>query len=460
MPKQLKKVVDTDKFSYFIRYFAVFTLIFGLITVIIFQLMRSTMYQNTDNTLKRIQNEPALLVGFAIARTYEPDSEFIIQDSPTEDFQASSSTTASSVEPTPPKEKKTGDQMRLGTNTHVLLYNTSGELINPDNFTGLSELKLDKKNLGEIKELEVDTTFGLNEYYRYVTIELSDSDLGNYSGYDIKCATILVNITQIKSSISTYESTVLVVMVSAWLVSIIASIYLSNISMKPILISYQKQKDFVENASHELRTPLAVLQNRLESLFRHPEATILESSESIGSSLEEVRNMRLLTTNLLNLARRDDGLNVDMVDVPPTFFDEIFENYSMIADENGKTLTVNNLIHQTIRTDKVLVKQLLTILFDNAMKYSDEDGIIQLTANIKDRYAYFTVADNGLGISDEDKKKIFDRFYRVDKARTRQKGGFGLGLSLAKQIIKTLNGHISVRDNQPKGTVFEVRIPK
>ncbi|WP_330873086.1 histidine kinase dimerization/phospho-acceptor domain-containing protein, partial [Streptococcus suis] len=96
-------------------------------------------------------------------------------------------------------------------------------------------------------------------------------------------ATILVNVSQIKSSIETYESTVAIVMVSAWLISILASIYLSNLSIRPILISYQKQKDFVENASHELRTPLAVLQNRLESLFRHPEATILESSESIGS---------------------------------------------------------------------------------------------------------------------------------------------------------------------------------
>ncbi|MBS8053072.1 cell wall metabolism sensor histidine kinase WalK, partial [Streptococcus suis] len=84
----------------------------------------------------------------------------------------------------------------------------------------------------------------------------------------------------------------------------------------------------------------------------------------------------------------------------------------------------------------------------------------QITANIKDKSVYFTVADNGLGISDADKKKIFDRFYRVDKARTRQKGGFGLGLSLAQQIIKTLGGKISVRDNQPKGTIFEVGLPK
>ena len=83
-----------------------------------------------------------------------------------------------------------------------------------------------------------------------------------------------------------------------------------------------------------------------------------------------------------------------------------------------------------------------------------------MTANIKDKLVYFTVADNGLGISDSDKKKIFDRFYRVDKARTRSKGGFGLGLSLALQISNSLKGTITVRDNQPKGTIFEVRLPR
>ncbi|MEI4363071.1 sensor histidine kinase [Streptococcus suis] len=459
MPKRIRKLVYTDKFSFFIRYFAVFTLIFGLMTAIIFQLMRSTMYQNSDNTLKRIKEEPAMAVGFAIARTYEPNSVFILQDSPTSEETTSSSSDSMPV-PKDQKNTRDGDQLRLGVNTHVLLYSKSGEMVNPDTFTGLADLLLDKEKLGEIKEATVESSFGMSEDYRYVTIELATDELGYYSSYDIKYATILVNVSQIKSSIETYESTVAIVMVSAWLISILASIYLSNLSMRPILISYQKQKDFVENASHELRTPLAVLQNRLESLFRHPEATILESSESIGSSLEEVRNMRLLTTNLLNLARRDDGLKVDMIDVQPNYFDEIFANYLMIAEENGKTLTVNNLIHQPIRTDKVLIKQLLTILFDNAMKYTDDDGRIQITANIKDKSVYFTVTDNGLGISDADKKKIFDRFYRVDKARTRQKGGFGLGLSLAQQIIKTLGGKISVRDNQPKGTIFEVGLPK
>ena len=457
MSKRFKKIISTDKFSFFIRYFAVFTLIFGLMTAIIFQLMRSTMYQTSDSTLARIKDAPALVVGFAIARTYEPNSEFIIQDGNIAD--ESDSAESNSDTPNSPKNQK-DDQLKLGYNTHVLLYSNDGVVVNPDNFTGLSDLSLDKKNLGEIKEATVDSTFGGSEDYRYVTIELAPDDLGYYSSYDIKYATIFVNVSQIKSSIETYETAVAIVMVSAWLISILASIYLSNLTMRPILISYQKQKDFVENASHELRTPLAVLQNRLEGLFRHPNATILESSESIGSSLEEVRNMRMLTTNLLNLARRDDGFKLDIVEVPPSYFDEIFENYMMIADENGKTVTVNNLIDQPIRTDKVLVKQLLTILFDNAMKYTEEDGAIQVTANIKDKLVYFTVADNGLGISDSDKKKIFDRFYRVDKARTRSKGGFGLGLSLALQISNSLKGTITVRDNQPKGTIFEVRLPR
>lgn len=460
MPKQLRSIVSTDKFSYFIRYFAVFTLIFGMITVIIFHLMRSTMYQTIDDSLMRVKDAPAMIVGFAIARTYDQNVEMVIDSSTTNESSPDTSSSGKVKEEMPPKSIGGNHEMKFGANTHVLLYSKNESLLNPDNFTGLSEFKVDKSSLGEIKEVTIESPFGSEEHYRYISIELSEADLGYYSDYDIACATVLINVTQIKSSILTYESTVLIVMISAWLVSIFASIYLSNISMKPILISYQKQKDFVENASHELRTPLAVLQNRLESLFRNPEATILDSSESIGSSLEEVRNMRLLTTNLLNLARRDDGLKADLVEVPASYFDEIFENYSIVAEENGKTLTVNNLIHQTVRTDKVLLKQLLTILFDNAIKYSDEDGVITLTANVKERHLYFTVADNGLGISDADKKKIFDRFYRVDKARTRQKGGFGLGLSLAKQIIKTLNGHITVRDNKPKGTVFEVRLPK
>ncbi|WP_084741015.1 sensor histidine kinase, partial [Streptococcus sp. HMSC071H03] len=269
---------------------------------------------------------------------------------------------------------------------------------------------------------------------------------------------VFINISQLEQTSQNHEQLIVVVMISFWGISLIASVYLARVSVKPLLESIQKQKSFVENASHELRTPLAVLQNRLETLFRKPEATIMESSESIASSLDEVRNMKMLTTNLLNLARRDDGIKPEIGDVEPNFFNTTFTNYEMVAAENGKTFRFDNRIHRMIKTDKTLLKQLMTILFDNALKYTDEDGVIELTISANDRNLFLKVSDNGPGISTADKKKIFDRFYRVDKARTRQTGGFGLGLSLAKQITEALKGTIAVKDNKPKGTIFEVKI--
>ena len=110
----------------------------------------------------------------------------------------------------------------------------------------------------------------------------------------------------------------------------------------------QKQKAFVENASHELRTPLAVLQNRLETLFRKPEATIWNRVRILHPDLDEVRNMKLLTTNLLNIARRDDGLKPEMEDIEPSFFDQTFSNFEIIAEENGKIFRGDNQVAKSL----------------------------------------------------------------------------------------------------------------
>ncbi|MDN6770786.1 MAG: HAMP domain-containing histidine kinase, partial [Lactococcus sp.] len=218
------------------------------------------------------------------------------------------------------------------------------------------------------------------------------------------------------------------------------------------------QKNFVENASHELRTPLAILQNRLELLFQRPTATIIDQSENISQSLAEVRNMRILTSNLLNLAKRDDGLKVELSDVDHTYFEAIFENYQLLAENSQKQFSSNVVLKGSVKLDEGLIRQVLTILFDNAVKYSDPDSDITMTVDKIGQNLTITTADNGYGISDDDKKKIFDRFYRVDKARTRQKGGFGLGLSLAKQIIDACGGKLEVQDNQPKGTKFIIKL--
>src|SRR5574341_1740151 len=246
---------------------------------------------------------------------------------------------------------------------------------------------------------------------------------------------LFVNVNQRSESLARSQFIIMTTMISFWLISLFASIYLAHWSQKPVLIAYEKQKNFVENASHELRTPLAILQNRLELLFQRPTATIIDQSENISQSLAEVRNMRILTSNLLNLAKRDDGLKVELSDVDHTYFEAIFENYQLLAENSQKQFSSNVVLKGSVKLDEGLIRQVLTILFDNAVKYSDPDSVITMTVDKIGQNLTITTADNGYGISDDDKKKIFDRFYRVDKARTRQKGGFGLGLSLAKQII-------------------------
>lgn len=433
MFNKIKNNWYAEDFSYFIRNFGVFTLIFSAMTLIILQVMHSSLYTSVDEKLLALSNNPQNVIQLAVNRASEN-----LKDINGGDVSSNS-------------DKK----VTISSNTEVILLDSNlNQLVTGNRFLGLDKITFNKKDLNHIRQLHVINSYGQDEVYRAVLTEMNIDTVST----NIKYAAVLINTSQLEQISQNHEQLIVVVMASFWILSILASLYLARVSVKPLMESIQKQKSFVENASHELRTPLAVLQNRLETLFRKPEATIMESSESIASSLEEVRNMRFLTTNLLNLARRDDGIKPELEEVEPDFFNATFTNFEMIASENNRVFRFENRIHRTIITDKLLLKQLMTILFDNAVKYTEEEGDIYFEISTTERSLYLTVADNGIGISAADKKKIFDRFYRVDKARTRQKGGFGLGLSLAKQIADALKGSISLKDNKPYGTIFEVKI--
>lgn len=433
MFKKIKKNWYAEDFSYFIRNFGVFTLIFSAMTLIILQVMHSSLYTSVDEKLLSLSGNPQDVIQLAVNRATDE----------VKDFNSQSVTPSTDKKPT------------VSSNTEVILLDSNlNQLVAGNRFLGLDRVTFNKKDLNHIRQLHVQNSYGQDEIYRVILTEMNIESVST----NIKYAAVLINTSQLEQISQNHEQLIVVVMASFWILSLIASLYLARVSVKPLLESMQKQQSFVENASHELRTPLAVLQNRLETLFRKPEATIMESSESIASSLEEVRNMRFLTTNLLNLARRDDGIKPELGEVEPDFFNTTFTNYEMIASENNRAFHFENRIHRTIITDKLLLKQLMTILFDNAVKYTEEEGDIHFVIATTERNLYLSVADDGIGISAVDKKKIFDRFYRVDKARTRQKGGFGLGLSLAKQIVDALKGTISVKDNKPHGTIFEVKI--
>lgn len=441
MLTRIKKTVGEDDFSYFIRYFGLFTLIFSAMTLIIIQVMRSSLYTTVDENLKTLSQDPYSIVAIANRDQRQSgakpnDKENDVMDVPNHD-----------------KSEPKGD---VTSNTTVVLLNKKYENLTTGNgFLNLKSVIFGRKLLNKVSQLRITNSYGKKESYRAYMTDLGLSD-GDES--DVKYAVIMTNISQLEQTSEKNEGQIALVMICFWGISLFASLFLARLSVKPLLESMQKQKAFVENASHELRTPLAVLQNRLETLFRKPEATIMESSESIASSLDEVRNMKLLTTNLLNIARRDDGLKPEIDEIDPSFFDQTFSNFEIIAEENAKVFRGENRVDKIISSDKILLKQLMTILYDNALKYTDEDGEIGFKVQLKDKNLLIKVLDNGPGIPDEDKKRIFDRFYRVDKARTRQKGGFGLGLSLAKQIVEAFKGNIQVRDNKPRGTIFEVKL--
>ena len=434
MFNKLKKTWYADDFSYFIRNFGVFTFIFSTMTLIILQVMHSSLYTSVDDKLHGLSEKPQAVIQLAVNRANEEIKDL-------ENATADAS--------------KTDIKPNVSSNTEVILFDKNfTQLLSGNRFLGLEKIRLEQKELGHIYQIQVLNSYGQEEIYRMILMQINLSSISS----NLKYAAVLINTSQLEQVSQKHEQLIVIVMASFWILSLIASLYLARVSVRPLLESMQKQQSFVENASHELRTPLAVLQNRLETLFRKPEATIMDVSESIASSLEEVRNMRFLTTNLLNLARRDDGIKPELAEVPTSFFNTTFTNYEIIASENDKIFRFENRVHRTIITDPLLLKQLMTILYDNALKYTDEDGEIQFEVQLKDKNLLLRALDNGPGVRDEDKKRIFDRFYRVDKARTRQKGGFGLGLSLAKQIVDALKGTIAVKDNKPRGTIFEVKV--
>lgn len=448
MKKIVKKFASHHLFRFdvkhFLHFFVVFTVIFVALSAIILQTMTSGIYKSTDETIDRLAKNPLMLTNIAL---HGNNNTTIFSDEATGN-QANAANATS------------GTQVSVfSPNQTVILYDQKGAILNADTnletATVADNLKFNKSNIGKMGTVTIKTASGETLLYRTKTFKVTfDKSITTNIAY----IQIFVNVDQLSDSLSRSQFIILTTMVSFWLISLVASIYLSRWSQKPVLAAYEKEKNFVENASHELRTPLAILQNRLELLFQKPTATIIDQSENISQSLAEVRNMRLLTSNLLNLAKRDGGLKVELTKVNQTYFEKIFENYKLLAENSERTFTSSVHLKDHVKLDESLIKQVLTILFDNAVKYSDVGSHIDIKVEKTGQTLFITTSDDGYGISNDDKKKIFDRFYRVDKARTRQKGGFGLGLSLAKQIIDACGGRIDVQDNQPQGTKFIIKL--
>lgn len=224
--------------------------------------------------------------------------------------------------------------------------------------------------------------------------------------------------------------------------------------------SYQSQIRFVSDASHELRTPIAVIRGYADMLERwgSKDKEILE--ESISSIKSEAENMSRLVENLLFLARGDSGraiIRFEEVDINALICD-IYDEFTMIDKTHEFHLDLRADIKA--QADASLIKQCLRILVDNAIKYSPEgtDIILRLQRRSDDKYS-IEIQDNGIGIKQEEIAKIFERFYRSDPARSRQSGGYGLGLSIAKWIADKHSGFFEVLSYENLGTRISLVLP-
>ena len=244
--------------------------------------------------------------------------------------------------------------------------------------------------------------------------------------------------------------------------SIVASYILSKKTLVPIADTLKKQMEFVQNASHELRTPLTIIQAKQELLLEEPDAKIIDKSEEIMLTLNETKRLTKLTKDLMTLARADE--NKIKLKKEKTDIDELIEGlakpYIEMAELAEKKINLNLQYNEEVSIDASKIYQVLVILLDNAIKYTEKGDTIEILTYSKDGKFTLEVRDTGIGISDEAITHIFDRFYREDKARNRETGGSGLGLSIADVIVKAHNGTIKASHNKPKGTIFTIKLPK
>ena len=224
--------------------------------------------------------------------------------------------------------------------------------------------------------------------------------------------------------------------------------------------SFARVRQFSADASHELRTPLTIMRGEIELALRSRK-TPEEYRRVLESGLEEILRLTAIIDNLLTLAKADRGegeAEFSEVDLK-AMIDELYEDGTMLASSKNIKVVLRVNTPMMIVGDRMRLRQLFLNLIDNAIKYTPAGGAVTLAMERQDSAVVFRIADTGIGIPAEDVGKIFDRFYRVDKARSREMGGTGLGLSIAKWIVELHRGTITVTSEPQKGSVFTVRLP-
>lgn len=218
---------------------------------------------------------------------------------------------------------------------------------------------------------------------------------------------------------------------------------------------------FSADASHELRTPLTIMRGELEAAVQDSKIDP-EAREALGTVLEETVRLSKIVDQLLTMSRLDAG--EAFLDISRFDFSELarttVEYMRLLAEEKKLSLKVDAMEPVHVEGDQSRLQQVVVNLLDNAIKYTPEGGSVSVSVRAEADKAVLTVTDTGIGISEEGQSHIFERFYRTDKARSRQLGGIGLGLSIVKSIGSAHGGNVSVQSSEGHGSTFRFEIPR
>lgn len=307
-----------------------------------------------------------------------------------------------------------------------------------------------QENDGKIKSIKIRNN---DERWRFLA--LSESWKNEPDGDEYRVV-VLLNVTPYFYVTHRYKSYGLLAVGILCLISILAASILANNAVKPLAEAYRKQKEFVSDASHELKTPLSVLLTYIEILQQQP-----QNAKALQVMKDETKNMSGLIENLLALTRLENTekpttqeLNATDIIIP------LAERLNTVHKDRKQPIKIICSKDIKVKMSQQHFERLLTILLDNALKYTPVDKEILIKAATGEHNVKIEIADKGIGIKSDDLPHIFERFYRADKGRNRQNGGFGLGLSLALDIVQKYKGRIKVQSEFGKGTTFFINLPK
>ena len=424
-----------------------FSIIFYLLGVVIYAQFKNTLYNSADNELtsahvREINDSNQRGLGPELKK---PENN--INDTITERPEDHLNTDSTMM-----TQNKPINQEKHSPRVVIIQRNKDGEIeqesdIN-NNLNEIFESTLFEKDIiGTIYEIEI-------EGYAYRGVNYQNSD-GTYSQ-------LLINIDSEKEISQKFIKN-LIISFTVSLVAILAASYvLSKQTLKPIVESWKKQSRFVQDASHELRTPLSIIKLKQESLLEKPESRIIDNAEDINISLKETQRLTKLIKELMEIARSDSNqikLNKETFEVDKEIND-LIGLYKDIANNQGKSLNTDFKYKENIYADLNKLKELIVILLDNSIKYTKEGDKIDIRTYKKDNKFVVEIEDTGIGISKDAIDHVFERFYREEKSRNRQKGGMGLGLSIAYNIVMLHKGTIKFEKNRKVGTKVIVTLPK